>query len=38
MSGIQRPPAPNLSPEQHLRVVEFELLGTDTFEEANQDA
>lgn len=36
MSGVPRPPAPYLSPEQHLTVVEFELLGSDTFEEASE--
>lgn len=35
MSGVPNPPAPTLSPEQFLTVLEFELLGTDTFEEAN---
>lgn len=36
MSGVPRPPAPNLSPEQMLRVIEFEHAGTDTFGEANR--
>ena len=35
MSGVPRPPAPNLSPEQFLTVLEFEALGSDTFEEAD---
>ncbi len=34
MGSVPRPPAPNLSPEQFLTVLEFEQ-GTDTFEEAN---
>lgn len=36
MSGVPRPPAPHLSPEQFLTVVEFEHAGTDTFEEAGR--
>lgn len=36
MSGVPRPPAPTLSPEQFLTVLEFETLGADTFEEADR--
>lgn len=36
MSGVPRPPAPHLSPEQRLTVFEFEHCGTDTFEEADR--
>lgn len=37
MSGVPRPPAPHLSPEQFLTVVEFEH-GADTFAEADERA
>ncbi|WP_279554543.1 hypothetical protein [Leifsonia sp. TF02-11] len=38
MSGVPTPPAPTLSPEQFLTVLEFEHGGTDTFEEADMRA
>lgn len=34
MSGVPRPPAPNLSPAQFLAVLEFER-GADSFAEAD---
>lgn len=37
MGGVPRPPAPNLSPEQFLTVLEFEH-GADSFAEADERA
>lgn len=35
MSGVPALPAPNLSPDEMLTVLTFEVLGSDTFEEAD---
>jgi hypothetical protein len=34
-SGVPRPPAPNLTPDEMLTCLTFEVLGTGTFEEAD---